>query len=324
LAAAIETFSGSSVILGLRQGRTDAIQQALKTLTDEHADKTRQLQYVQILGEVSHAECLPILLDLAVRSADNALQAAAVRSLGRYDDARIPSAVLSSYTNMPDDVRQEAGALLTSRAAWTLSLLQAIDAHQFDKSRLSLDLVQRMMFFADDRVTKLVQKHWPDLKPQTTEALNQEIHRIANVLQTGLGQPKSGQAIYMQQCGKCHALFGEGGRVGPDLTAFRRDDIPAMLLSIVHPSAEIREGYNTYVVLTNDGRVLTGTLDHEDPQTVTLRSPEGALLTIARNEIDDMTTSSQSIMPEGLLNGYSDRELRDLFGYLRMTQPLID
>jgi hypothetical protein len=47
-------------------------------------------------------------------------------------------------------------------------------------------------------------------------------------------------------------------------------------------------------------------------------------MAIPRNEIDEMTASSQSIMPEGLLAPYSDQQLRDLFGYLRMTQPLID
>jgi hypothetical protein len=30
------------------------------------------------------------------------------------------------------------------------------------------------------------------------------------------------------------------------------------------------------------------------------------------------------MMPEGLLKQYSEQQLRDLFGYLRMTQPLID
>jgi putative heme-binding domain-containing protein len=225
---------------------------------------------------------------------------------------------------MPDDVREEAGALLTSRATWALLLLEAIEADRFDKSKLSTDLVQRMLYFSDAHITAQLQKHWPNLKPTSTDDLHQEITRVSQVLHTGVGQPKSGKSIFLQQCGKCHALFSEGARVGPDLTTFRRDDIPAMLLSIIHPSAEIREGYHTYVVLTDDGRVLTGTLAEQDPQCVTLRSPEGALLTIPRDEIEEMTSSSQSMMPEGLLQQYSDQQLRDLFGYLRMSQPLID
>jgi putative heme-binding domain-containing protein len=57
---------------------------------------------------------------------------------------------------------------------------------------------------------------------------------------------------------------------------------------------------------------------------VTLHTPEGTSVAIPRKEIDEMTTSKQSLMPEGLLKAYSDQQLRDLFAYLRMTQPLID
>lgn len=50
-----------------------------------------------------------------------------------------------------------------------------------------------------------------------------------------------------------------------------------------------------------------------------------AAVPIARQQIDgEMIPSPQSIMPEGLLRGYTDQQQRDLFGYLRMTQPLID
>jgi putative heme-binding domain-containing protein len=324
LTDALEKFSGSSVVLGLRQGRSDAVQDALSTLADERADKAKQLQYVQILGEVSQPECVPALMKLATASADSALQSAALRSLCRYDDPRIPPAVLSAFANMSDDVRATAGALLASRENWTLALLDAVDSGQFDKSWVSADVLGRLSLFSHSRATTLIQKHWPDFQPASSEELRKEIERIADILPAGVGTPKPGKAIFTQQCSKCHTLFGQGGGVGPDLTSFNRNDIQAMLLSIVHPSAEIREGYDSYLVLTTDGRALTGTLAEQDAQSVTLRCPDDALIAIPRDEIDEISISRQSIMPDGLLKSYSDQELRDLFAYLRMTQPLID
>jgi putative heme-binding domain-containing protein len=324
LALALDKYSGSSVALGLRQGRTDAIQEALNTLADERADKAKQLQYVQILGEVSHPQCIPALIKLAAASPDNALQSAALRSLGRYDDGRIPSAVLPALANMSDDVRAAAATLLASREKWTFALLDAIDAGQVDKSWLATDVVQRMSLFPNSRASTLMQKLWPDFQSASSDELRREIERVAVVLTAGVGQPKAGKAIYTQQCSKCHALFGQGGGVGPDLTAFNRNDIQSMLLSIIHPSAEIREGYDSYLVLTADGRALTGTLAEQDAQTITLRSPDDTLIAIPRDEIEELIVPKQSIMPDGLLKSHSDQELRDLFAYLRMTQPLID
>src|SRR5262249_55507579 len=148
------------------------------------------------------------------------------------------------------------------------------------------------------------------------------ISRVSSVLQSGVGSPKAGKAIFSQQCSRCHKLFGEGGEVGPDLTSFNRNDLNTMLLSIIHPSAEIREGYNTNIVITNDGRTITGTLAEQDAQTITLHTTEGASVSIPRSDIEEMEVSKQSMMPEGLLSKYSDQRLRDLFAYLRMTQPL--
>jgi putative heme-binding domain-containing protein len=324
LASALERYSGESVVLGLRRGSAPALEEALKTLRDDRADRSKQLQYIQVLGEVSQPSCVPTLIGLATTSADNALQTAALRSLVRYDDARISPAVLTAFPKMSDDVRAAAGSLLTHRAKWTLALLQAINSRQIDRAWLSPELVQRMGLFSNSEIDLLVQKNWPDVRPTTPDELKKVISRVAGVLEAGVGTPKDGKATFTQQCSRCHKLFGEGGAVGPDLTSFNRNDLNAMLLSIVHPSAEVREGYTTNIVITNDGRTITGRLADQDPQMITLHTTEGASVSIPRNEIDEMVVSKQSMMPEGLLSQYSDQQLRDLFADLRMTQPLLD
>ncbi len=92
-------------------------------------------------------------------------------------------------------------------------------------------------------------------------------------------------------CARCHTLFGKGGKVGPDLTTYRRDDLETMLLNIVNPSAEIREGYTTLVVATTDGRILTGVLVEEDKNVVVMRCGDGKEMTLARTEIDAIKPS---------------------------------
>lgn len=136
--------------------------------------------------------------------------------------------------------------------------------------------------------------------------------------------PKPGRQLFDQQCARCHTLFGKGGKVGPDLTTYRRDDIEAMLLNIINPNAEIREGFATSVVATTDGRVLSGVVVEQDNNVVVLRSDEGKEINLPRAEIAELQTKPTSLMPEGLLNQLSEQQIRDLFAYLRSTQPLID
>lgn len=324
LATALAAYSSQSTSLGLRQGRKEAVDDALQTLADAKADRSKQIQYVQILGEVSQPRCVPSLTKLATASVDGALQAIALGSLARYDDPSIAPAVLGAYNGMTDDVRSAAEALLVSRSASALAFLKAIDAKQIDATRVPNDVVQRLTRFKDPEITELVRRHWGEMKPLATAEARAEITRIATLLRSGEGVPKLGKPLYMNSCGKCHQLFGEGGKVGPDLTSYNRDDLDRMLLNVVNPSAEIREGFGTVTVVTSDGRVLSGILAEQDSQVVVLRTTETAELPIPRSDIEEITASPQSIMPEGLLKQYNEEQLRHLFGYLRMTQPLID
>ncbi len=104
LADALARYSGQSVTLGLRQGKPEALAEALHELADDRADRSKQLQLLQVLGEVRRPACVPVVLRLACQSPDNALRSAALSALAAYDDPAIPDEVIKSYTNMSDDV----------------------------------------------------------------------------------------------------------------------------------------------------------------------------------------------------------------------------
>ena len=62
----------------------------------------------------------------------------------------------------------------------------------------------------------------------------------------------------------CHTLYGEGGKVGPDLTGSNRANLDYILLNSVDPSYDVPGAYKTVSVLTVDGRVVNGVLAEED------------------------------------------------------------
>ena len=53
------------------------------------------------------------------------------------------------------------------------------------------------------------------------------------------------------------------------------------------------------------------------------RTPPGVLELLPRDQIAEMAPLGRSVMPEGLLDGLGDQELRDLFAYLRSAQPFL-
>ena len=116
-------------------------------------------------------------------------------------------------------------------------------------------------------------------------------------------------------------MFGKGGRIGPDLTPYDRSDLETILLAIVRPNAEIREGYEHNLLTTKDGRILSGFKVEENPKIVILRGLDGQDHLVAREQIARFEPLKRSLMPEGLLSTLTPDELHHLFAYLASTTP---
>jgi quinoprotein glucose dehydrogenase len=83
----------------------------------------------------------------------------------------------------------------------------------------------------------------------------------------------------------------------------------------VLPSKAIAKGFDTAVIATDDGKVLNGIVKHEDDKELRLMTPEGKLLTIPKETIEQRTVG-KSAMPEDLTKHVTKLELRDLVEFL--------
>ena len=183
-------------------------------------------------------------------------------------------------------------------------------------------MVERMRQHEPKQVQMLLRELYP---PAPSPAVTDFIARIADVeakLKAGTGNPYAGEPLFMEKCAPCHKLFFKGGRIGPELTAYQRDNLGTMLISIVNPNAEIREGFQYYSVTTKDGRSLSGFLVERDAQILVLRGLEGEDITLRQADVNLLAPLGRSLMPEGLLDGLDPQQLRDLFAYLRISQPI--
>jgi putative heme-binding domain-containing protein len=324
LTEALAKYGGESVVLGLRQNKPAAVEKALAVVADDKADNGERLQYIQIFGEVKQPRCVPSLLNIVEKSRDDGLRIAALTALSPYSDEEIGRRVVAMHGKLTDDARSVAQTLLTGRKTWAGLLLDAVDQGKIDRAQVPVDSVRKLTVFKDEHIASLLKKHWGNIEGATTAEMQQEIARLQSVLNGGTGNRYAGKKLFNDSCAKCHVLFGKGGQVGPDLTTFKRDDVSNMLMHIVNPSAEIREGFETILLTTTDGRVLTGVLVEKDNQVVVLRGADGQNVTVRKTQIEEMGAQKKSLMPEGLLKELKEQQVRDLFSYLRSTQPLAD
>ena len=76
-----------------------------------------------------------------------------------------------------------------------------------------------------------------------------------------------------KSCGQCHRLFGQGGRVGPDLTGAQRSNLTYLVENIVSPSASLAETFRMSTVELKQGRVINGVVLSQTPRAITIQTP---------------------------------------------------
>jgi putative heme-binding domain-containing protein len=305
--------------LGVRTGYQGAVETALGRIKDEKVNATQRVELVRLFGEVPQLQAVGVLLDCLADSKSAAIQREALTALMRYDDARIASTVIDRFNDHLTDaagLRVAALELLTSRPAWVGQFLTAIESGRISARAVPLDTVRRLQDSRDKVTVGRVQKLWGTVRAATASEKRQQMEHLAAVLKPGTGDVVSGKKQFAGICGKCHRLFGEGADVGPDLTGYERDNLGYWLENIVDPSAVIRDEYMTFKIDTIDGRCLTGIIAAQDKAVVTLRTPDGRVIRIARDQIEDMAAVRVSLMPEDVLKGLTNEQIRDLFAYL--------
>lgn len=136
----------------------------------------------------------------------------------------------------------------------------------------------------------------------------------------GPADPDAGRRVFehprLAGCFRCHRVEGRGADVGPDLSLIGRTERRWVVESILQPSAAVAPHYQAWRIDTADGRSLTGLLVGTRLDESEYVDQKGARFKFRAGDVLDVTPSRSSIMPDGLLDGLTDQEIRDLLAYL--------
>lgn len=322
LARALVENGRASLNLRIRLGDPQAIEEGLALLNHRGTEPNQRIALARVLGELVIESADAPLRELAVNGEDPSLQRAALTALSNFADPGIGSQMLDHFTKLPLALRPAFFDLMLSRAAWTEQLMDALAAGTVDPQLIPADVVDQLRAHGDVSIAAVAGQMFGPGSVLDADQVKAQIVQVRQILGDGSGNPYAGEAIFVERCAACHKLFHKGGNVGPDLTPYQRGDLDTLLTSIVDPSAEIREGFENSLVLTSDGRIVSGFVIDHDNQIVTVRVKSGEDVRIQLDQVESISPAGRSLMPHGLLDGLADQELRDFFAYLRISQPI--
>jgi putative membrane-bound dehydrogenase-like protein len=303
-----------ALLLSVIFGDPKALASLRNVAADPKAAPARRENALQTLREAQAPDLLPLLRTLL---ADPAMRRPALRALAGYNEADIPALILHDYGSWDDATKADAVATLASRPAWAMALLDAMEKGQVPRRDLSAFTARQLLSFNDKHLAERLTKVWGAIR-QTSQEKTTLMPRYLGIAAPDAlkkADRSHGRLIFTRTCANCHTLFGEGGKIGPDLTGSQRTNPEYLLSKILDPSAVVAKDYQVTILATADGRTLTGIVKEETDKTITLQT-QNEVVRVAKADVEDRQRSPASMMPEGQLGPLSDTEVRDLIAYL--------
>ncbi len=302
------------VSCALRLGHPPAAEAAVQALTDRKTSAAERKALLELLAERRIDAAVPIITALLKKEKADPARLDLLNALSRFNTPEVGQTIIELFPGFSTKVRAAAINALSSRADWARSLLDLVDREQVKKEHVSVSNLLAMQKLGDPQSDLLIKKHWGNLRASPKE--KEDLIKNLRVTIAKKGDATKGRETFKALCAVCHALNGEGGKIGPDLSGYERDNLDFMLPAIVDPSLGIREEFTLNNLTTKDGQVLAGFVAETTPQFVTMLDAAGNKTKIAREDIKSLIASPTSLMPEGLLNALTPEQTRDLFTYL--------
>ena len=132
------------------------------------------------------------------------------------------------------------------------------------------------------------------------------------------GDRAHGAALFRDRgCAGCHVIGDEREMLGPDLGGLGEMMTEEEVLGAIRwPSLGIKSGYETEQLTTKDGETITGRVLSADSSRITLVTSGNLQVTLQQTNVASHQSLTNSMMPDGLLDGLTPQDSRDLLAYL--------
>lgn len=296
--------------LSILFGDDRALDEVKKIALDDRADLSARESALKTLIEARPDDLREVCTKLIdVRG----LNTTAARGLAQFNDPEIGNQLAKNYRKFGTGIMDT----LVSRPAFAQAMLAEMAAGRIPRTELSAFHARQIRSFKDEALNKQLTEAWGELRESNADK-KQLIAKLKADLKPDVlakANLSNGRVVYTSVCSSCHMMYGQGGKIGPDLTGSGRANLDYLLENIADPSGIVSVDYRMTLLTLKDGRQLSGVIADKNDRTLTLRTLTESL-TLDRAEITKTESSPLSMMPEGLHLALQPEQMRDLIAYL--------
>lgn len=279
---------------------------------DEKAPLNQRQQAIQLLGFDDLNRVKDTLITLLDARQPNEVQLIAVRTLGSFVGLNIAQTILEPWRSYTPAVRSEAVEALLSRKERIGPLLEAVQSKLVAVGDIPSTRRALLLKHTDSAIRD---KAMALFGGDSLSARRDVIAKYKSAL--ALSSDKAnGTKVFVRECSTCHRVGDQGTDIGPNLNTVQQRTAEEVLIHILDPNVEVAPEFIEYLVVLKDGRTTTGVIAAETATSISLRRPNNVQETILRQNIDQITSTGKSLMPEGLEQKLTLQEMADLLSIL--------
>lgn len=290
-------------------GDAAATQRSINLLSDASASTEQKTKAIQALAAQQRKELVALLPRLLEQPS---LRAETIKAIAAYNNKDLGALLLKKFSTLNETEKQQAMNTLSSRQVYGILLADAIKNKSIAKNQVPATVARQLRRVVGSGFVEI----WGPIDDKPADS--KEYAKYKKLATDGANKADiaNGEKLFMNSCGSCHKMYGKGGNIGPDLTGSNRSNIDYLLFNILSPSEEIQDAYKMLVVTTRDGRTYSGNLVAENERQITMRVVGENDVVINKSSIQSREVTATSLMPQGLLNHLSDKDVTDLLAYL--------
>jgi putative membrane-bound dehydrogenase-like protein len=245
------------------------------------------------------------------------LQRVAVAALAQQDSDEVAATLLAGWRAYSPQVRRDVVDAVMSKPARIQLLLAAVESNSLKRSDLERDKKQILMNHSNAQVRarsrRLFGREVNSDRAKVVAAYQDILERDAEIAR--------GRSVFAKKCAVCHQVGDVGHQVAPNLTSVQNKSPADLLIAILDPNREAQPNFNVYNVITLQGRTFNGIIASESANSITLRRAEAKQDVILRSNIDELTSTGVSLMPEGLEKDLTRQDLADVITFIKSIKP---
>lgn len=253
------------------------------------------------------------LFTVAQMATNIELRLGGVRAIADLNDSRSSQRLFADLNQFDATVRREILLASLRSHATAAALLKAIRDEQVFANEVPEDVRLGLMKLPNVKLREVAVS-------LLSSSVSEDRHSIVEKYKSAFdlaGRRDQGAQVFKQNCINCHSIAGKGASTGPDLSRIKTRSDEAILVSILDPSREVSYELKTYIVLTVDGKVVTGFIESDTPSALSIRTADGKVTTVDRDHIEEQSATGKSIMPEGLERNIDEQAMADLLAFLK-------